>query len=461
MFAAALRLATVAFALMVALPAMGQEAFTKRFDVLLSQSRIAEARSLAESRIAAAPDDAEARFALGVAEFLNAVEGLGQGLYRYGLHGEPSGTGILSQMMFLRIPVPPNPSPQPVTPEGLRQVLTKFDDNLAMADADLAKVPPGPVTLPIDIASIGLDLNGNGKVDPGERLISILGAIGRMRGAVPQDLSMPIHFDESDVPWLRGYANLLMGVTDMLLAYDWSAEVNLTFHNLFPGTELPSSPLRDETQRWVDVLNQTGFDNCYALSPYASLNRYDPSKEPERYRQFLACQQTRTALEFGGIADFVGFVHLIRWPLVDANRMRSARQHFLNMIAFSRESWKLILAETDNNHEWIPGPNQKGPFPRMRVDQSVVTGWLGFIDNLKQVLNGELLLPHWRFKRDRGLDVKKFFDSPPRTLDLVMLIQGSAAIPYIKKGPIAQDSTLDNAFTLLESGFLGYFFWFN
>jgi hypothetical protein len=44
-----------------------------------------QAASAAKSRLADVPGDAQARFALGAVQFLQAIENLGQGLYRYGL----------------------------------------------------------------------------------------------------------------------------------------------------------------------------------------------------------------------------------------------------------------------------------------------------------------------------------------------------------------------------------------
>ena len=43
--------------------------------------------------------------------------------------------------------------------------------------------------------------------------------------------------------------------------------------------------------------------------------------------------------------------------------MKSALAHLEAMIALSRESWKFILAEPDDDHEWVPNPKQHSVLP--------------------------------------------------------------------------------------------------
>ena len=71
--------------------------FTRDFAAKLYEGRTTEAIVLAEKQLAIQSDDELATFALGSAQFLNAVEKLGQGLYRYGLRSEfsaSSGGGL-------------------------------------------------------------------------------------------------------------------------------------------------------------------------------------------------------------------------------------------------------------------------------------------------------------------------------------------------------------------------------
>jgi hypothetical protein len=415
-------LALAAVALLTAAPARAD--FPEEFGALLAEARLAEAASLAEARIAAEPADGQALFALGAAQFLGAIEGLGQGLYRLGINnGEDS--ILAANLPFLRVPVPRNPAPEPVSYKALREVLSGFVDDLAEAEATLARVPADPVKLSVPLGAIRLDLNGDGQAGEGERLALVLATVS---GARPVGEDFAAMFDESDVPWLRGYAHLLSAIAEIPLAHDWQATFDHTFHGVFPAADLPSS----ELQREFDMMR----------------------KDPRQAGDWL---DTR---EIAGIADAIAFLHLWHWPVVEPERLSAARQHLLAMIDLSRESWRRIAAETDDDQEWLPGPHQTGLFPQMRVDERVVAEWHGFLDGFEAVLEGRLLLPHWRFRHDRGLNVMRMFEEPS-TLDPVLLIQGSAALPYIEEGPVAAGSTMENAFALMDRGFLAYFVWFN
>ena len=69
------------------MPAVGSD-FSNDFQMQLDAGRIPSAVSVAQQALASSPDNAEATFALGVAKFLSAAEGLAQGLYGYGLRNE-------------------------------------------------------------------------------------------------------------------------------------------------------------------------------------------------------------------------------------------------------------------------------------------------------------------------------------------------------------------------------------
>ena len=67
--------------------------------------------------------------------------------------------------------------------------------------------------------------------------------------------------------------------------------------------------------------------------------------------------------EVGTIGDIASFVHLLHFPVKEPARMASALKHLEAMVALSRESWKSYLAETDDDHEWIPNPKQNTVMP--------------------------------------------------------------------------------------------------
>ena len=142
---------------------------------------------------------------------------------------------------------------------------------------------------------------------------------------------------------------------------------------------------------------------------------------------------------FAAIADMIAFIHLLHWPVAEPERMRSVLAHLEAIPPLSRENWTRILAETDNGKEWLPNPRQTGFLPGVTVTQEQIDGWMLFLDEFEALLKGEKLLPHWRF--DKGINLRRIF-LEPTTFDVVLLIQGSAAIPYLEDGSSATGDDL-------------------
>ena len=136
------------------------------------------------------------------------------------------------------------------------------------------------------------------------------------------------------------------------------------------------------------------------------------------------------------IADFVSFVHLINWQVAEPERRKAARNELLEMIRLSREDWKAIRAETDNDREWLPGPQQAGAnqLTGLEVTETEVQAWHAALQMAEDLLEGRKLLPHFRFA-DKGINMKRFFDEP-KTFDLVLSITGPGVVPYLEKGKI-------------------------
>ena len=80
------------------------------------------------------------------------------------------------------------------------------------------------------------------------------------------------------------------------------------------------------------------------------------------------------------------------------------------------------------------------------------------LDTADLILDGKLLLPHWRFQK--GFDLKAYFESAKKT-DLVMLITGYDALPFLKDGPIASAESFAEANAVFGDALIGYAFWFN
>jgi len=441
--------------------------FVSDYQAYLGKGQTEAAAAHAGARLSEMPGDAQAQFALGTAQFLLAVEHLGQGLHRYGLRSEyDASLGGLSGLPFLRLPVPANPEPQQVTYEGLRAVLSRFVEDLSVAEATLAAIPDAPVDLPLDLSLIRLDLNGDGTGADEERLLRLFAAVSGGRGAGLGTLA--VDFDESDVPWLQAYCHLLMAMAEFPLAHDWEAAFDATFHNLFPDSELPSSEIAAEVAQLRKQLG--GQRPPYPTAPEKPKDMSYPdwwespeyqaylnSPEYQRYQEFRKAEE---AMEIGAIADLIAFIHLFNWPVVEPDRMANVRTHFLSMVALSRESWRRIALETDNRKEWIPKPvDQTGVFARMRVTSERVEGWNLFLDEFEAVLTGERLIPHWRFL-GRGVNLRRMFEEP-RTFDPVLIAQGSAVLPYLEEGEMVTGDTVEEVSRLMGRGFFAYFVWFN
>jgi hypothetical protein len=363
-----------------------------------------------------AESDPEARFGLAMLELVSGVEHFAQTLYRHGL--TPPNAGPMTPTVML--PVPPNPSPEPWDYEGVRQMFEALVADLDKARAAFeTAAAEGDYAIVIDPLQIRLDLNGDGAVQPEE---SIGGMIRLMTGApFGQDneadaLKHEIGFDRADAFWLAGYSDVIAAQADFLLAHDFSDFVNAVFHRFFPKADFPMQDYSKGGQLVMD---------------------------PETDR---------------GIADIVAAVHAISWPVTDSARLAGVLARMKAVIGYSRQNWDAILAETDDNHELLPSPKQTPPVPEAKVDDAKVAAWRATLDQADRILNGELLVPHWRFVQ--GFDLKAYFETAKRT-DLVMILTGYGAVPFLKDGPIASPQDFRETQQAFGSNWLGYAFWFN
>lgn len=355
------------------------------------------------------------RFSLGTLQFLRAVEQLMQDFNRYGLRA-PGGrrTAFLSTMRSEATP----PQPELLTYEGARKIAQTYLYNLSKAEATLAQITDADVKLPLHFGMIRLDLDGDGKAGENETLWKLYAASDGNRSITEeQSRAFLICFDRGDVHWLRGYCHVFMTFCEIYLAHDTRETFDCTAHILFPRVE----------------------------SPY----------------KFL--QYGRAVHRMGDdldIVDLIALVHLIRWPVVEPERMATALHHLEAIVEQSKESWRWIKTENDNDHEWLPNPNQTGVIPNMHVTQQMVDSWSHFMDQAGKALTGELLVPFWRGSDGCGINLRKVF-LEPRTFDLVLWVQGPAAAPYLQQGQTTEPGTwrsLDRAF---GTRFPGFAIWFN
>ena len=378
-------------------------------------SNLAAGARVLQERLAQTPNDQEARFGQGLLLFARAIERFGQAQYRYGLRA-PRGLPI----PLLRLPVPFNPSPEPLTYEIQRKVLQQLVDDLRVAERALGPVDDGSVKVVIDLNAVQLNLAGLIHPTAEEKLGNILASLrGRQE---PSIISQPLEvaFDRADALWLRGYCNLLSGLLEFTLAYDW----------------------------------RVSFESAAAL--------FYPRAVPQRFPGQMEVAKPNTALSLGDtgpIADLLTLVHTINWTLTEPERLKRVHAHLKEVTRLSRESWKAILAETDDDREWIPGPQQKSvALQILPVTQEVVDGWLSALDDFDAVLDGSKLIPHWRF--EGGINLRKVFFEP-RAFDLVLWATGIGAAPFVERGDVLKAETWGRWQRSLEGNFLFYALWFN
>ena len=411
---AAVALATSSI-LPVAQAGLAQSSAEQSLDIntYLAEGTLADGETAFQQYLATNPDDDQARYSLGMLQFFQAVEQLAQSWHRYGLDSED---GRVAGLPFLRLPTPPNRTPQPIGNKEFRAVFQAMNVQLAEAEATLAQVDTAAVKVPVEFGEIRLDLDGDGISGEGEEFWQIYTQYNRRAATLTDEQKeFAIAFDGGDVHWLRGYCHLLMAMTDVLLAHDTEDLFERTGQLFFPVVKTPHTYL----------LRRGGRDRF--VNPV--------------------------------FADWIALLHLIRLDPIDPPRLQSALTHLEATIAQSKLSWDRIEAETDNDREWIPNPEQTSVVG-VPVTPEMIEGWRSFLDESEALLAGEKLVPHWRIQGRRGINLRRVF-TEPTTFDVVLWAQGSAATPYLETGELSAPETWGQLRTIFRGNFVGFAIWFN
>jgi uncharacterized protein (TIGR03000 family) len=315
-------------------------------ETYLLSGQLAEGEAALTARLKAFPKDDRARFGLGAVQFVHGVERLGQALYRYGVRSENANVPIL------RLPVPKNPAPAPIDDAAFRRLLGDFYRDLSTAEATLAGVIDDAVKLPLRLAAVRLDLDGDGKAT--DRLTDIMKQIMQRQrfDFLDGNPDFLVCFDRGDVAWLRAYCHLLMGILDLYLAMD--------------------------TEPWFDA-------GAAQLFEKPTIRRRD--QEPGKEFQFA-----------------------------EPARLGQLRRHWIKVAELNRETWRYIRAETDDDHEWLPNPKQKGVLG-LPVRDEMIDAWLAMMSELEALLDGKRTLPKdWNSygRNGKGLNLKILLDDPPK-----------------------------------------------
>jgi len=336
-----------------------------------------------ETRLAALTSPSnEDLFALAGLRFLGGIEQALQLRWKTGVQAD------WSELPILRLPIPENPNAIPFQAADFTALIRNLDVDMEASREALAQLGDKPFALPIRVADLWFDINANGTREPGEGLAEVTGLTlggGRMIGVQVQD--PVITFDTADAAWLSAYTHFLSGFASTALAYDPEPAI------------------------------QRVLDSSKAI--YALWGSTPPNNAMD--------------MMFGRQVDRVAMILHALSNTPDTALAQDAYGHFLSMIQENRRFWTLVALETDNAGEWVPNDNQVSGLGIM-MPPGTGERWKAVLADAEKLLKGEVLIPHWRFGAEAGINLKKAFENPP-PVDLVTWIQGEGLLPYAEKGP--------------------------
>jgi hypothetical protein len=340
----------------------------------LHSGQLAKGQQVLESALDATPIDDELRFSLAFLKFVRGVERLGQSLHQYGCRSENT------RLPFVRLPIPTNPDPSQITYADFRRILIGFQNELGAVETLLAAVTDEGVTLPLRLADVHLDLDGDGL--PTDTLTDILRKLMRSNPEFKDNPGLLVCFDRGDVAWLRAYCHLLMGLIDFQLAFDLEQSFNITADELFAK---PKTPFKGSEKQKVNRLIEAG--KIVTVSEPARLNHF--------------------------------------------------RLHLLAVCELNHETWKFIRAERDDDHEWLPNSKQKGVIG-LPVTDAMIDAWLGMINEVSGLLDGKKVIPAVIVGAigpsvDDGFSIRKLLEDPPAKFEWERIAEEGPAVKYLDK----------------------------
>jgi hypothetical protein len=397
--------------------------FVEKF---LESGKLKEGVAELSARLDSRPNDDQARFGLGVLQFMQAVEHLGQSIYRYGVNSD-----TVRSTPFLRLRVPENPDPQTIDYAAARVILVQMETCLDQAEETLANINDSEVKLPLHLFAFHIDFDQDGEVVEEENVARLVTQFVGQPSGDSKPENIVIVFDQADVYWLRGYCCLLRSMINVVLAYDEEALWDVIAHRVFNKTELKYEFLREEIEE--------------------AKQKAGEGKRPRGFFNF----------ERKSILDLLGAIHNLNFPLKDIDRMQRAHGLLKQTIGHSRAMWESAKGESDNDREWIPNSKQKCPIVRADITPKMLESWDLFLDESEAVLDGRKLIPFWRgTDKNRGINLHKVFNEP-RDMDIVLWIHGSAAVPYLEEGELTEPDTWRNIRRSFGGNFFFFASWFN
>ncbi|MEQ9315245.1 MAG: hypothetical protein RLN72_05290 [Henriciella sp.] len=363
----------------------------------------ADGLAAAEAALASAPPGAETEFVRGALQSLQAVEAVMQVAYRTSAEPLPLFPG-------LGIDMPPNPDGE-FDPAFLETAMTGALAHLSRAEATLDGIAGEDFAVEIDLSTLWFDITGDGTIQNFEHGLTYLEAFANDPEA---EIPTVVRFDTADAYWLKAYVHALSGTAELILSVDPSPAIE-TVHEGRKAMEAAGAPSRL-------FMEDSQLDAIAA-----------------------------TILALRGVPD--------------AERTRAAHDHFRAMIAENRLFWTAVMAETDDDREWLPNPDQVSAFG-VPVSAEMAGQWQSVLTEVEDILEGRALLPTWRFNNGFdaesgvGLNIAKFLQEPG-DLDIILLIHGAGLTPYLETGLLARGEAWREFSRMSGTGDLLFAFWLN
>lgn len=173
-------------------------------------------------------------------------------------------------------------------------------------------------------------------------------------------------------------------------------------------------------------------------------------------RAMVSFQRAALALVSAWEPDLSGLrrnrLDVLTLKLRDAEKPRRARDLILVGLDHARRCRDEVLAETDDDREWLPGPRQKSHAIPLEVDAALFDTWAGVLDDVEGLLKSRTGLPaaevaqlgdhHWERPPQGFLDVGALLSQPR---DLVIEVEDVSRARY-GEGAEALEASMKRTF---------------
>ncbi|MEL6858716.1 MAG: hypothetical protein AAFO74_10035 [Pseudomonadota bacterium] len=362
-----------------------------------------EGLAAAEANLQAGAQTSETQFLLGGVQFLRAAEAIMQVRY-------DNSTAPLAWVPGMRNRLPYNPDAS-FDPAFLEQAMIAALSHLDRAETTLAGMAGDDFVAAFPLQAIWFDVNANGTREDWE---SGLAVMVDLQARPDESFDGIVQFDTADAHWLKAYVHVMSGMAELTLAADPTFAIKTVYEG-----------------------------------------RRDMAAFGEVQGMFLDNEAI----------DMLATVLLTLRGTPDATRTQAAHQHFREMIAENRAFWAAVSAETDNDREWLPNPQQDSAFG-VTVDAEMAASWQAVLLEIEEILDGDALIPYWRYNNGYGAETGvgvnlATYLQNPGDLDVILWLHGAGAAPYLETGKLAQLDAWDRFTQMTRGDGLMFAAWFN